>query len=358
MAAYVNRIGTAVPPFDVHRRFVAYAPSLLPDPRVRKLFGRMADRCQIEHRYSFFRPAEAGEAVDADGFFRPGAFPGTAERMAFYERHAPGLAFSAIEALGLGDDARRITHVIVTTCTGFYAPGLDMQIVDRFGLDTTVERTIIGFMGCFAAINGLKLAHHIVRSEPRAKVLMVNLELCTAHLQESADLETVLSFLIFADGCAACLVSAEPQGIALDGFRAVVIPDSAGHITWHIGQSGFDMHLSGAVPSVLAAGLPAALPEILGGRSRDEVPLWAVHPGGRSVLDAVEQAAGLEPERLSDSRAVLRDFGNMSSATVMFVLERMLRRFRASGMGGNAPGCAMAFGPGMTAETMNFRLAA
>ena len=358
MPAYVNRIGTAVPPFDVHRKFVAYAPSLLPDPRARKLFARMAERSQIEHRYSFFRPAPEDAAVDADGFFRPGAFPGTAERMAFYERHAPALAFSAIEALGIEAERSRITHVIVTTCTGFYAPGLDMEIVARFGLDPGVERTIVGFMGCYAAINGLKLAHHIVRSEPAAKVLVVNLELCTLHLQETADLETVLSFLIFADGCAACLVSGEPRGIALDGFKAVVIPDSAGHITWRIGRGGFDMHLSGAVPGVLAAGLPAALPEILGGRSKDEVPLWAVHPGGRSVLDAVEQAAGLDPDRLADSRAVLRDYGNMSSATVMFVLERMLRRFTATGIGGNAPGCAMAFGPGMTAETMTFRMAA
>lgn len=358
MTAYVNRIGTAVPPFDVHEKFVAYAPTLLPDPRARRLFSRMAERSHIEHRHSFFRPAADAEAVDEGGFFRRGAFPSTAERMAFYERHAPALAFAAIEDLGIEDVRGGITHLIVTTCTGFYAPGIDMQIVERFGLDRGVERTTVGFMGCYAAINALKLARHIVRSEPRAKVLAVNLELCTLHLQETEDLEEVLSFLVFADGCAACLVSAEPSGIALDGFRAVVIPESEGHITWRIGERGFDMHLSGAVPGALAAGLPAALPDILSGRPKDEVSLWAVHPGGRSVLDAVEQSVGLDPDRLADSRAVLRDYGNMSSATVMFVLARMLGRVRGSGIGGNALGCAMAFGPGMTAETMTFRLAA
>ncbi len=358
MPAFVNRIGTAVPPFDVHEKFVAFAPNLLPDPRARRLFGRMADRCQIEHRFSFFRPDGDPEAVDDGGFFRRGDFPSTAERMAFYEKNAPGLAFAAVGNLGIEDVRDEITHVIVTTCTGFYAPGLDMQIVERFGLNRGVERTIVGFMGCYAAINGLKLAHHIVRSEPKAKVLTVNLELCTLHLQESPELEEVLSFLVFADGCAACLVSAEPRGLALEGFRAVVIPESEGHITWRIGKRGFDMHLSGAVPGSLAAGLPTALPDILEGRHKDEIALWAVHPGGRSVLDAVEQAVGLDPDRLADSRAVLRDYGNMSSATVMFVLERMLRNFRATGMGGNALGCAMAFGPGMTAETMTFRMAA
>lgn len=357
MTAYLNRIGTAVPPFDVHGKFVRIAPALLVDERLRRLFHRMAERCQIEHRWSFLEP-EGGDGIDRNGFYRWGAFPATGPRMRFYERHAPDLAAAAVEALDLAGERERITHVIVATCTGFSAPGLDLHLTRRFGLRPSVERTTVGFMGCHAAINVLKLARHIVRSAPQARVLVVMLELCTLHFQESPDLETVLSFLIFGDGCAAGLVSAEPSGIALDDFRAVLVPDTEAQLTWRIGDYGFDMHLSGAVPSILAAALPDAMPDILDGRARDEIELWAVHPGGRSVLDAVEQAIGLESQQLDDSRAVLRDYGNMSSATVMFVLQRMLSRYRATGIGGNALGCAMAFGPGMVAETMTFHIAA
>lgn len=359
--AYINRIGTAVPPFDVHDKFVRFAPRLLHDERARRLFGRMAERAQVEHRWSFFEPAPGPDEVDRDGFFRRGAFPGTAGRMRLYEKHAFGLAERAIAGLGPGiaggAQRERVSHVIVTSCTGFYAPGLDLQIVERFGLSPAVERTMVGFMGCHAAVAGLKLARHILRSDPPARVLMVNLELCTLHLQETDDLESLLSFLIFADGCAASLVTAEPGGIALDGFHTAVIPASGGEITWRIGPLGFDMHLAGTVPRTIARGLPAAWPEILDGRAPPDVDLWAVHPGGRTVLDAVEQAAGLGDGRLDDSRAVLRGFGNMSSATVMFVLKRMLDRFRATGAGGNGLGCALAFGPGLTAEAMRFHLA-
>ncbi|QQP89780.1 type III polyketide synthase [Skermanella sp. TT6] len=357
-AAYINAIGTAVPTHDVHDKFVSYAPALLTDERLRKLFRRMAERCQIEHRYSFFEPDPDPEVLDTGGFFTRGAFPDTATRMKFYERHALGLATASLEAAGIERHRDGITHLIVTSCTGFYAPGLDLELARHFGLDPSVERTIIGFMGCYAAMNALKAARHIVRSEPGSKVAIVNLELCTLHLQETADIEEILSFLIFADGCSACLVSAEPDGIELQGFRATVIPGSADQITWHIGRNGFDMRLAGTVPGTIGQGLPDALPSILQGRSPSDVELWAVHPGGRSILDAVAGAIEGKGDQLSDSRAVLRDYGNMSSATVMFVLKRMLDRFRDTRMGGNGLGCAMAFGPGLTAESMLFRLAA
>lgn len=334
MEVFLNRIATAVPPHEVHGKFVAVAPALLPDERSRRLFLRMAERSQIERRWSFFVP-DPGDGIDADGFFRRGAFPDTGRRMAFYERHAPELAFEAVARLEPG----RVSHVVVASCTGFYAPGLDAQIAARLG--PGIERTVVGFMGCQAALNALKLARHIVRSEPAARVLVVAVELCTLHLQDSQDLETVLSFLLFGDGCAAGLVSAEPGGIALDGFASAMLPDTGGLITWRIGGFGFDMHLSGQVPAALAAGLPGFLP------NPAEIELWAVHPGGRTVLDAVAQAVGRDP---LDSRTVLREFGNMSSPTVLFVLDRMLRR------GATGHGCALAFGPGLSAESMLFRI--
>jgi predicted naringenin-chalcone synthase len=215
---------------------------------------------------------------------------------------------------------------------------------------------LIGFMGCSAAIPALRLAQQAVRSDPEARVLVINLELCTLHLQETGDIETMLSFLLFGDGCAAALVTADAGGIALRDFRAAVIPDSQDLITWQIGEAGFRMFLSGKVPGRIAQTLRQELarPEdgsLLRGEGTEAIDLWAVHGGGRTVLDAVEVGLGLDGRALRHSRAVLRDYGNMSSATVMFVLARML----ADGMAGQR-GFAMAFGPGMVVETFRFHV--
>jgi predicted naringenin-chalcone synthase len=204
-------------------------------------------------------------------------------------------------------------------------------------------------MGCYAAINGLKQARHIVRSEPAAKVLLVNLELCTLHLQETQDLEQVLSFLVFGDGCAASLISAEPTGFAMDSFRSVLIPHTRELITWRIRGVGFDMLLSGKVPAEIGKALAVSGGEVLGKLHPEDIALWGVHPGGKSVLDAVERGLGLAPDALAASRQTLECFGNMSSATVMFVLERLMQTAHPGDLG-----CAMSFGPGLTAETMLF----
>ncbi|MBX6375330.1 MAG: type III polyketide synthase, partial [Acetobacteraceae bacterium] len=283
------------------------------------------------------------------GFYRIGRFPSTGARMARYERDAPALAEAALDRLGLAEEGPRVTHLILATCTGFAAPGLDHWIIGRYGLPGHVERSIVGFMGCQAAINALKLAWHLVRSDPRARVLVVSLELCTLHLQNRSALEQLLSFLIFADGCAAALVSADPEGLRVDGFRAGLVPQAADQITWRIGDEGFDMTLSGLIPFTLAHTLPGLVGEILAGEDPAGIELWAVHPGGRTILDAVEHGLDLPQGALAHSRAVLRAFGNMSSATVLFVLQAMLEE-RIPGR----RGCAMAFGPGLSAETMRF----
>ena len=349
--AFINRIATANPPHDVHDAFLRFGQLMLKaDSRRLALFNRMAERSGITHRYSFLQP-ENGGAVDTEGFYRSGGFPDTAARMKKFEAWAPGLAVEAVEKLLDGEDRAAITHVIVTSCTGFSAPGLDLALVERCGLAPSVERTMVGFMGCYAAINALKLARHIVRSDPRARVLAVNLELCTLHLHETADMEEILSFLLFADGCAAALVSADPKGVAMESFHAALVPNTSELIRWHIRQQGFDMVLSGAVPSAIRRALAEARDAILGGANNIE--LWAVHPGGRTVLDAVEQAFALPARALAASRSVLNDYGNMSSGTVMFVLDCIMR----SGEGGRR-GCAMSFGPGLVAETMMFHMAA
>jgi len=207
-------------------------------------------------------------------------------------------------------------------------------------------------MGCYAAINALKAAHHIVRSVPEARVLMLNLELCSLHFQETTELEQVLSFLVFADGSAASIVSAKPEGLAIDSFLAINIPDTSHLITWRIGELGFDMHLSGQVPGEIGSALKQIGSQLTRGADPLAIDLWAVHPGGRSILDAVEKGLSLPSDALVSSRSVLARFGNMSSATVMFVLHDILQRAQSG-----QKGCAMSFGPGLTAETMLFHAA-
>jgi predicted naringenin-chalcone synthase len=356
--AHVNRIGTAHPPNEVHDGYIDYVANTIADERHRKLFRRMAARAGVERRFSFLH-ADA-RTSDVEPYYSGNEWPGTAVRMARYEAWAPGLAIEAIDRLGLDQDERKaITHLVVASCTGFMAPGLDQIIATRAGLDPGVERTMVGFMGCYAAVNALRVAHHIVRSTPDARVLVVNLELTTLHFQMTDDVARLLSMLLFGDGCTAAMVTAEPNGIALRDFRATTIADTAGAITWRIGEQGFDIRLSGEVPGHIGRALADELAQgaadgLLRGDRPADHDLWAVHAGGRTILDAVEQGFGLAPEALDWSRGVLRDFGNMSSATLMFVLARILD----SRGDADRSGFAIAFGPGLAAESFRFTLLA
>jgi predicted naringenin-chalcone synthase len=357
--AHINRIGTAVPPNDVHEAFVALAGGMITERRDALLFKRMVGRSAIDHRFSFFAPTERGFTGGDGKYYGPGEFPGTGSRMGYYEQSAPRLALQAIDALGLDGERERITHLVVASCTGFIAPGLDQVIIKAAGLDPSIERTVIGFMGCYAAVNALRSAHHIVRSEPEARVLVVNCELCTLHLQETGNVEELLSMLLFGDGCSAALVTADETGLALQDFRSAAIDESAGAITWRIGDQGFDMHLSGEVPIRIARALKYEHERndgegLLRGTRPSDYDLWAVHAGGRSILDAVETAFELAPDKLDWSRGVLRDFGNMSSATIMFVLQRILGQIGTT-VERAASGFAVAFGPGLAAESFRFK---
>lgn len=358
--AHINRIGTAVPPNDVHQAFVSLAGGMIDDRRDQIIFRRLVGRSAIDHRFSYFAPV-----FDPDGFIAPdgqvygrGQWPGTAVRMGYYQRHAPALALQALDALGLDGERERVTHLVVASCTGFVAPGLDQLIIRAAGLDPAIERTVVGFMGCYAAVNALRLAHHFVRSEPSARVLVVNLELCTLHLQDTADVEKLLSMLLFGDGCAAALVTAEATGVALEDFRSAAIADSAEAITWAIGDTGFDMHLSGEVPTRIARALAIEHGRndgagMLRGTRPNDYDIWAVHAGGRAILDAVESGFELAEGTLGWSRGILRDFGNMSSATLMFVLQRILAA-RGHAVAAGSRGFGVAFGPGLAAESFRF----
>jgi alpha-pyrone synthase len=350
--AHINAIGIANPKHDIHSKFLSYVTDSLPEPRERAVFQRMAKRSGINHRWSMLTPDSRKDRIDEEGFYRTGHFPSTAIRMARYSIEAPKLAISAIKDLQskLGTNSLAgVTHFITVSCTGFTAPGLDVAMLSHFGLSSDVERTTVGFMGCNAAFNGFKLARHIVRSDPRAKVLVLNLELCTLHFQTPQSIDQALMFLLFADGASATLISAESSGLALNCFAQEVIPDTTGEITWDIGDQGFNMYLSGEVPRHIRQHLSAHVSKLLGGTAMADVHLWAVHPGGRSVLDSVQGSLDLPDDKLTSSRNVLHDFGNMSSVTVPFILRQMMD---ASEKG--RQGVALGFGPGLGVESFTF----
>jgi predicted naringenin-chalcone synthase len=348
----LNAIGTAVPDHDIHHAFIAWAREQIEDERAARLFGRMACRSGIDHRWSVLRPtAKGGSPVAADGFYAQPSLPGTADRMTVYAQTAPDLGIAAIEALANQVPIQGVTHFVVASCTGFVAPGIDQIIAKRLGLSPSIERLLIGFMGCYAAITALRSARHIVRSDPTARVLLLCVELSTLHLQAVHEIEPLLAMLQFGDGAAAALVTADPQGFAILKPFATTLPDSEELIRWDVTDSGFAMHLSGEVPARIAAGLadPAFAAAATGGRPPAEIDGWAVHAGGRSILDAVEHGLDLSPAALTASRGVLADNGNMSSATLMFVLARLLAGPPV------ANGVALAFGPGLAAEGLGFR---
>lgn len=350
--AYLNAVAGAVPDHDVHRHFIAWAESQVEGARERTLFRRMAERSGIEHRFSVLPPAPGGGSpVELGGFYH-GAPPPTSKRMELYAREAPDLAMRAVRRLEQEASLDGVTHLVVASCTGFVAPGIDQILAERLGLGA-VERTLVGFMGCYAAVAAIRVAHHIVRSEPEARVLVVTVELSSIHLKEESEIEPLLAMLQFADGAAAALVTAEPKGFGVRELFTMNLPDSAELIRWTIGDHGFAMHLSGEVPGRIGAALQdeAVRSRLLDGWSADEVDAWAVHAGGRSILDAVARGLGLPQGALNASRDVLARFGNMSSSTLMFVLAELL------GRPGSDKGVAIAFGPGLAAEGFRFERA-
>ncbi len=354
LPAFLNAVGTAVPDHDIHDAFIAWARRRT-DARSTKVFDRMASRSGIGHRWSVLPPtADGGSPVDDTGFYATEPHPGTAARMVLYAKHAPDLAIRAIEALREKVAVEGITHLVVASCTGFIAPGIDQIIARRLDLSPTVERLLIGFMGCYAAIVALRSARHIVRSEPDARVLVVTVELSTLHLQPANEIESLLAMLQFGDGAAAALVTADATGFALEAPFAASLPNSETLIRWDVTDAGFAMHLSGEVPGRIAAALSDAefRAIVSGGQPPESIDGWAVHAGGRSILDAVEHAMHLRPDALAASRQVLADNGNMSSATLMFVFERLLAGPPVE------HGVALAFGPGLAAEGFGFRSAA
>jgi alkylresorcinol/alkylpyrone synthase len=292
--------------------------------------------------------------------------PTTGARNAVYSREARRLvveaarrAIDADPVIGPAD----VTHVITASCTGFHAPGPDYEIVRALGLSDGVQRYHLGFMGCYAAMPALKAAAQFCAADQGAVVLVVSVELCTLHLRSSENPDTIVASSLFADGAAAGIVTARSlpdrtRGLRLDRFHTAIAPQGENDMAWTIGDSGFEMVLSTAVPQIIGATIIEALRPLFaseeklgtafdGGRIGDAVEHWGIHPGGRSILDRIQERLSLDDTQLHPAREVLRSYGNMSSATVLFVLKRILDDEAASG----SRVAAMAFGPGLTAES-------
>ena len=286
-----------------------------------------------------------------DGGFLP--LPLTSDRMAIYERESVGLAAKVAKA-ALEEsqcDRQEITHLIISTCTGFFAPGPDLALVRHLELNSSVRRTIIGFMGCYAGFTGMRLAHEIVQSNKDAVVLQVAIELCSLHFQVPHTRELLLSNYLFGDGASAAVWRYGSEGLlGIRGLHSSIAEHSSDQMSWRIGDHGFVMHLASQVPKTLMDVAPGYLMELLkqSDISRDDISHWAIHPGGPAILRAIGQALDIPQKSLDPSFDVLRDYGNMSSATIFFVLKSLMKHSDMRNI------VSMGFGPGLTMEGIVF----
>jgi len=359
MPAFIHHIATATPDFIYSNEFTRdRMKGWVSEPRAKRLIDMIYERTGIDTRYSacddFMKEDGGLFHTLPDGTMNS---PTTGQRNALYAKASRELAVKlAHKALAecphfaKGD----ITHVVFASCTGFSNPGPDYHIIRDLGLNENVERYTIGFMGCYAAFPALRMAAQFCEANPQAVVLVMCLELCSLHLQVSGKPESIVANALFADGAAAAIVSArEPAQdrpyYRVHGFHSALVPSSEAHMAWDIGDHGFNMVLSAYVPDLIGSNIREILAGILDkrGLTPADIDEWAVHPGGRAILDQIEEQLSLPPAELEMSRSVLRDYGNMSSPTVMFVLKGFLEEAESE----RAMTCAIAFGPGLTVET-------
>lgn len=306
----------------------------------------------ISRRYSVLDDFEKDDPDDFTFFpksndFEP--FPGTKARMEVFQNTAPQLCEEAvIDCLSkTGVKAPEITHLILVSCTGMTAPGVELELMRRLDLDGSTERYCVHFMGCYAALTGMKLADKIVRAEPEAKVLLVSVELCTLHFQKAYVEDNILANSLFGDGAAAALIMKSNAGLKIKSYLSHVLWEGEGDMAWGIGDFGFEMRLSKYIPALLNKGIQH-LKEIFEEKFKlSTVDNFAIHPGGKLILQKVQEAFGLPESVNIHAKEVLENFGNMSSATLLFVLERMMCDDKIQG-----EILSMGFGPGLTLETV------
>jgi prepilin-type processing-associated H-X9-DG protein len=299
----------------------------------------------------------SGGSTVTQSFYEPMAHPDdcgptTAQRMQAYERTAGGLAAragaAALEQAGIA--AAEITHLITVSCTGFAAPGVDWELLRLLELPATTARTHIGFMGCHGVLNALRVAAAFAAADRAARVLICAVELCSLHQQYGWHPDRIVANALFADGAAA-LVAVQSGGSANRGWRvaasgSTILPETADLMSWRIGDHGYEMTLSPRVPDVIRQALRPWLSQWLGRHGLDVVDIgsWAIHPGGPRILKACGEALRLDGTQLEPSQRILAEYGNMSSPTVLFILQQLMRAAAPR------PCVMLAFGPGLTVE--------
>lgn len=282
--------------------------------------------------------------------------PSTAQRMEHFQRLGPALALSASHQAINNSNVKteQITHLITVTCTGFFAPGFDYHLIQNLPLSPSVSRTQVGFMGCHGSLNGLRVGHAFINAQPDAKVLLSSLELCSMHFHYGWDPQKIIANALFADGAASVVlgnsINSNIETWKLASSGSCIIPDSASAMTWTIGDHGFEMTLAKQVPGLIQKHLKPWLENWLSkdGLELKDIKSWALHPGGPRILDAIENTLSLSPESSAISREILSNHGNMSSATLLFILKKMMENDSPR------PCVALGFGPGLAAEAALF----
>jgi predicted naringenin-chalcone synthase len=324
-----------------------YAPAADDKRKLKFLYHQSG----IDQRYSvladFSKPAAEWKFFPHTENLEP--FPGIEQRMEVYNKYAPQLSVDAIRNClhnVLPDE--EITHLITVSCTGMSAPGLDLQVMELMDLPKTIFRTSINFMGCYAAIHALKLADAFCKAEKKANVLIVCTELCTIHFQREATIDNMTSSLLFGDGAAAVLVTNDNKtaGFQIENFYSRIIPKGKRDMAWELSSSGFLMTLSGYIPDLIEEDFRSIVEDALGNTAIEEIDEWCIHPGGKKVLQAIEKSLQLPAKALGPSYQVLKEHGNLSSPTILFVLKELLSQKKP---GKKVFGAA--FGPGLTIET-------
>ncbi|MEM7167550.1 MAG: type III polyketide synthase [Planctomycetota bacterium] len=359
MTLHLHGIGTALPKVaatQLRARELASEISCS-DERERTLLRALYRKSGIDTRHSVILEQGADGCVEQTFLQKPTSSedrgPTTRQRMQRYARESVPLARSACqEALARAQcEANEIDQLVTVSCSGFFAPGIDSLLIGELGLRPTVQRTHVGFMGCHGALNGLRVANGLAALPDTRRVLICAVELCSLHFQYGFDPQHMVANSIFADGAAALVGGTDRQPWSLQASGSCVLPDSRDAMHWEIDDHGFSMGLSAAVPSLIENSLRPWIESWLdhNGLSVGDVASWAVHPGGVRILSAVEASLELPADALTESRAVLSEHGNMSSPTILFILERLVRA-RAP-----RPCVALGFGPGLVVEAALFR---
>lgn len=349
-------IGTAVPAFCHQQMDIlqfmqqVYAANEADKRKMRFLYRQSG----IQKRYSvisdYSKPVNEWKFYPQSENLEP--FPSLEQRMLIYTKKAPLLSVDAIrDCLNHKYHHKNVTHLITVSCTGMSAPGLDLQIMELMDLEKNIFRTSINFMGCYAAIHALKIADVICKSDRNAQVLLVCTELCTLHFQRENTADNITSSLLFGDGSAAALVMAdesEVEGLHIDNFYSEVIPKGKRDMAWELSSSGFLMTLSGYIPDLIEEDFKNIIDKALLKENLrvQDVTNWCIHSGGKRILEAIHKSLHLSNGQLQSSYNVLNEFGNLSSATILFVLKQMMQdKKQIKKMVGAA------FGPGLTVET-------